>query len=127
MVAACAPIAAASGAMVPGIHRILGTYGGVLLAFTLLLVNWPHRQLVLLLSVLQFIGEIYVVRHYSLALVFMIPVALMMTEFVLPQDPFVLVGDRAPEPTVGAVVARLVVAATRTRGVKMREPLLDET
>lgn len=86
MVAACAPIAAAdaSGAMVRGIHRLIGSSGGVLLAFIRLLVDGPRWQLVLLLSVLQFIGEIYVVRHYSLALVFMTPVASMMTEFVLP-------------------------------------------
>lgn len=31
------------------------------------------------------------------------------------------------ETTVDAVVAMLVVAVTRTRGGKMREPLLDET
>ncbi len=84
MVAAAAPIAAADATRGPvrAVHRTVGTYGGVLLTACLLTVDWSPLQLAVLLAALQFIGEVFVIRHYSVALVFMTPVALLMTEFV---------------------------------------------
>ncbi|GAA1857443.1 FUSC family protein [Brevibacterium marinum] len=124
MVAACAPIAVAdaSGGMVRALHRIIGTYGGVLLTAGLLTVDWPPLGLAILLASLQFVGEVFVISHYSLALVFITPMALMMTEFVAPGPTGVLVADRALETTIGAVVAFLVIlASTRRQRTRARE------
>lgn len=117
MVAACAPIAVAdaSGGMVRSVHRVIGTYGGVLLTAALLLVDWPPLGLAILLASLQFIGEVFVISHYSLALVFITPMALMMTEFVAPGPTGVLIADRALETTIGAAVAFLVILLSTRR------------
>ena len=118
MVAAAAPIAAAdaTAGLTRSVHRIIGTYGGVILTALLLLAPWTPFELVFLLALLQFIGEVFVIRNYSVALVFMTPVALLMTEFVARQPPHVLVMDRAVATTVGAVTAFLVIwFTTRTQ------------
>jgi hypothetical protein len=114
MVAACAPIAAAdaSSALVRAVHRAVGTLGGVVLTGVLLTVSWSPVQLAVLLAVLQFVGEVYVVRHYSTALVFMTPVALLMGQFVSSIPGSVLTRDRAIETLIGAAVAFAVVFAT---------------
>jgi hypothetical protein len=117
MVAAAAPIAAAdaTGGLVRAVHRTVGTYGGVLLTACLLTVAWSPLQLAVLLAALQFVGEVFVIRHYSIALVFMTPVALMMTEFVATKPASVLVTDRAVETTIGAAIAFVVILLTTRR------------
>ncbi|QCB97876.1 FUSC family protein [Arthrobacter sp. PAMC25564] len=133
MVAAAAPIAAADAThgLIRAVHRTLGTYGGVLLTACLLAVNWSPLQLAVLLAVLQFVGEVFVVRHYSIALVWMTPVALMMTEFVAPKPAGVLVTDRAMETTLGAGIAFLVILLTtrqqRRKGPENAAPMPDRT
>ncbi|MGY3567774.1 hypothetical protein ACVWWH_003515 [Sinomonas sp. RB5] len=114
MVAACAPIAAAdaSSALVRAVHRAVGTLGGVVLTGALLSVHWSPLQLAVGLAALQFVGEVYVVRHYSVALVFMTPVALLLGQFVSAVPGEVLTRDRAVETLVGAAVAFGVILAT---------------
>ena len=114
MLAACAPLAAADAASGPkrAAHFILGTYAGVLLSFVLLQVPWTAVQLAVLLAVLQFSGEVYAVRHYGMAMVFLTPVALLMTGFTHRSDAWALTMDRALETTIGALVAVAVIAAT---------------
>ena len=114
MLAACAPLAAADAASGPkrAAHFILGTYAGVLLSALLLQVPWTPVQLAVLLALLQFSGEIYVVRHYGAAMVFLTPVALMMTGFMHGADVWALTLDRALETTIGALAAVAVIAAT---------------
>lgn len=117
MLAACAPIAAASAAHAPlrAAHFIAGTYAGVLLSALLLQPEWTPVQLAVLLTLLQFAGEIYVIRHYALAMVFLTPVALLMTGFVSTQPVWDLTIDRAVETTIGAAVAVVVVLLTTRR------------
>ena len=114
MLAACAPLAAADAAAGPqrAAHFILGTYAGVLLSFLLLQVRWTPAQLAVLLAVLQLSGEIYVIRHYGMAMVFLTPVALLMTGFTDSSDAWALTMDRALETTIGALVSVAVIAAT---------------
>lgn len=114
MLAACAPLAAAdaANARVRAGHFILGTYAGVLLSALLLQPGWTPVQLAVLLTLLQFAGEVYVIRHYALAMVFLTPVALLMTEFISEQPVWELTLDRALEATIGAVVAVAVVLLT---------------
>ncbi|MBP3043039.1 FUSC family protein [Arthrobacter jiangjiafuii] len=114
MLAACAPLAAAdaANARVRAGHFILGTYAGVLLSALLLQPDWTPVQLAVLLTLLQFAGEVYVIRHYALAMVFLTPVALLMTGFISEQPVWELTLDRALEATIGAVVAVAVVLLT---------------
>ncbi|WAP50527.1 FUSC family protein [Arthrobacter sp. ATA002] len=118
MLAACAPIAAADASHAPARagHFILGTYGGVLLSALLLQPDWSPVQLAVLLALLQFGGEVYVIRHYGLAMVFLTPVALLMTGFVSVQPVWELTVDRAVETTIGALVAVAVILLTTGRG-----------
>ncbi|WP_341392965.1 FUSC family protein [Arthrobacter sp. G119Y2] len=126
MLAACAPIAAADAAHAPAraSHFILGTYGGVLLSALLLQPGWSPVQLAVLLALLQFGGEVYVIRHYGLAMVFLTPVALLMTGFVSVQPVWELTVDRAVETTIGALVAVVVILLTTGRGAERVKKLL---
>jgi hypothetical protein len=64
----CMPAAAdATRGLVRAVHRTVGTYGGVLLTVCPLTVDWSPLQLAVLLAALQFIGEVFVIRHYSIA------------------------------------------------------------
>jgi hypothetical protein len=118
MLAACAPIAAADAAHAPARagHFILGTYAGVLLSALLLQADWSPVQLAVLLAALQLGGEVYVIRHYGLAMVFLTPVALLMTGFVSVQPVRDLTVDRAVETTIGALVAVVVILLTTGGG-----------
>ncbi|MCQ1995658.1 FUSC family protein [Arthrobacter sp. zg-Y1171] len=117
MLAACAPIAAvdAAGGVTRAVHFILGTYAGVLVSAVLLQVQWSPVQLAVLLAMLQLCGEIYAVLHYGLAMVFLTPVALLMTGFVATQPVLAVTLDRAVQTTIGALVALAVIAATTRR------------
>ncbi|MCC3264840.1 FUSC family protein [Arthrobacter gengyunqii] len=117
MLAACAPIAAADAARtrLRAVHFLLGTYAGVLLSALLLQPDWTPVQLAILLTLLQFAGEVYVIRHYALAMVFLTPVALLMTGFLSSQPVGELTLDRAVETTIGAAVAVVVVLLTTRR------------
>ena len=128
MVAAAAPISAvgASGGLIRAVYRIIGTYAGVLLTAALLTIQWPPLGLAFLIAALQFAGEVFVISHYSIALVFMTPVALMMTEFVAPGPTGTLVADRALETTIGAVIAFFVILLT-TRKQRAQERSLRQT
>lgn len=120
MLAACAPIAAADAARAPlrAGHFILGTYAGVLLSALLLQPDWTPVQLAVLLALLQFGGEMYVIRNYGLAMVFLTPVALLMTGFVSTQSVWDLTVDRAVETTIGALVAVVVILLTTGKGAE---------
>lgn len=127
MLAATAPIAAAGlgGALAKAAHSIVGTYVGVGLSAVLLGVDWSPVQLALLLAVLLFASEVFVIRHQSLALVFLTPVALMLTAFVVSTPAQQLIRDRAWDTTLGAAVAVAVISASapitsRLRAVRSR-------
>lgn len=117
MLAACAPIAAAdtSRGLRRAAHFIAGTYAGVLLSAVLLQQHWTAVQLAVLLSALQLLGEIYVIRHYGLSMVFLTPVALLMTGFIGEQPVAGLALDRVVETTIGALVALAVLLLTTRR------------
>jgi hypothetical protein len=114
MLAATAPIAAVglARAVNRAIHIVVGTYVGVALSAVLLMVDWTPLGLVLLLAVLQFANEFYAVRHYSLALVFLTPVALLMTGLVVATPVHQLVYDRVVETTIGAALALFLLLVT---------------
>ena len=108
-----------------GIHRIVGTFLGLAVtAVVLVPAPWSlaaliatHQVLVLaiLVIVFQFTTELFMARHYGLAMVSFTPVILLVAQLAAPIDPALLILERGVETFVGAAVGILVVVAVRTR------------
>jgi Fusaric acid resistance protein-like len=115
MAAAAVPLAGAdfAGRIQRGVHRILGTFAGLVVAASVFFVGLPGWQLALLVILFQFPTELFMTRHYGLALVFFTPLILIMTQLANPADPAALLRDRAVETFLGAVVGILVVLLVR--------------
>jgi len=113
-----------------GIHRIVGTLGGLVVVAAVLfpwpgspLLAFPGQQaavLVCLVIVLQFSTELFMTRHYGLAMVSFTPVILLVGQLAAPADPGVLVTERAVETLVGAAVGIAVVVLIRRRRPAVR-------
>ncbi|WP_286166870.1 FUSC family protein [Arthrobacter sp. AQ5-05] len=115
MAAGAVPLAAETlGArIVRGIHRVLGTLAGVGVTALILLPQPPIMVLGLAVVVLQFPSELFMTRHYGLALVFFTPLILVMTYLASPMDPGILMVDRAVETVIGATAGVLVAVCIR--------------
>lgn len=111
MVAAVVPISAPQrrARVQRGVQRMVGTIGGVVV--TAFLLSFPAEpwQLVVWIILLQFLAELYVGCNYSLALLFITPIALLMTQIGNPTEPGPLLLARAVETVIGAVVGLAVV------------------
>ncbi|WP_229785477.1 FUSC family protein [Paenarthrobacter histidinolovorans] len=136
MAAAAVPLA---GADLPsrvhrGIHRIVGTFLGLVVVAVVLfpgplspLQYFPGQTAVVLavvVMVFQFPTELFMARHYGWAMVFFTPVVLLIAQLAAPMDPGVLVMERAIETFVGAVVGiavAVLVRAPRAKGVAAKE------
>ncbi|MUN64533.1 FUSC family protein [Kocuria sediminis] len=116
MVAAAAPIAAPDlGARVQrGVHRMVGTLGGVGVTAAVLSVPLQQWHIVALVILFQFLAELFVGRNYALALLFITPLALLMTQLAAPGAPGHLLQARAVETVIGALCGLAVVLLTRT-------------
>jgi hypothetical protein len=125
MAAAAVPLAGADlpSSVHRGLHRMMGTFLGlVLVAVVLLPVPWAPLRLfpgaeaaVLALLVIgfQFTTELFMTRHYGLAMVSFTPVILLMTQLAAPADPYLLITERAVETVVGAVIGIVVIVLIR--------------
>jgi hypothetical protein len=130
MAAAAVPLAGADlpSSVRRGIHRIVGTFFGLAVTAVVLLPGpWPtveilavHHVAVLavLVIVFQFTTELFMARHYGLAMVSFTPVILLMTQLAAPIDPAVLILERGVETLVGALVGILVVLLVRRARVQ---------
>jgi len=111
MVASVAPITPPhrTARIQRGLHRIIGTLGGVVV--TAFLLSFPAEpwQLVVWVILLQFLAEVYVGRNYSMALLFITPLALLMTQISSPHPVPELLTSRAVETVIGALVGLGVV------------------
>ena len=127
MAAAAVPLAGADlpSSVYRGIHRIVGTLLG-LVVVAAVLFPWPGSPLLAfpgqeaavlacLVIVLQFSTELFMTRHYGLAMVSFTPVILLIGQLAAPADPRVLVTERAVETLLGAAVGILVVVLIRRR------------
>lgn len=115
MAAGAVPLAAETlGARIQrGIHRVFGTLVGVGLTALILLPEPSAMVLGLLVVALQFPSELFMARHYGLALVFFTPLVLVMTYLAAPTDPGILMVDRAVETAIGAAAGVLVAVCIR--------------
>lgn len=146
MAAAAVPLAGADlpSSVRRGIHRIVGTFVG--LGVTAVVIwpepwslaalweRWPvpfedHPAvlLALLVIVFQFTTELFMTRHYGLAMVSFTPVMLLVSQLSAPIDPGVLILERGVETLVGALMGIAVVVAVRRSGSRTFTGLLGGT
>jgi hypothetical protein len=85
-------------------HRMVGTFLGVGIAAVILFLAPPVLLTIAILCVLQMCAELFVVRNYGLALIFVTPLALVMVALAHPLDPSALLRDRLVETAIGVAV-----------------------
>lgn len=107
MVAAAAPLAAPTTThqVLRGLHRIIGTFGGLGIAAVCLLFLPQGLPVVLGIIVFQAGAELFVVRNYTLGLLSITPLALLMGHLVHPQPVAGVLVDRAVETVIGVLVS----------------------
>jgi hypothetical protein len=122
MVSATAALGAAdvTGRIVRAGQRVLGTLIGVALAAALLSVTAAPAALIVLVVLLQAGAELFVGRNYGVTMVFVTPLALIMSQLAHPSLSAALFSDRALETLLGAAVGigvavANVLVATRRR------------
>lgn len=93
-----------------GAHRIIGTALGI--ASTAFILSFPAQpwQLVVWVIILQFLAEMYVLRNYALALLFITPLALTMVQLGHPQPVGPMLQARVLETIIGVAVGVAMVA-----------------
>jgi uncharacterized membrane protein YccC len=126
MTAAAVPLAIVTAGEPPDLaavldraaHRIAGTFVGLLVTAAVLLPEPPTALLAVVAMVLLFPTELFMARHYGLALGFFTPLIMVMTELAAPSDPVDLLLARGLDTLIGVTVG--VAAAALVRG---RAPL----
>lgn len=115
MAAAAVPLAASSrqDRVHRGIHRVVGTFAGVLLTAAILLPNFGDTTMAVLIMILLFPTELFMTRHYGLALMFFTPVILLMSQLANPISRHTLVLDRGLDTLLGASVGIAVAILVR--------------
>lgn len=98
------------------VQRTLGTMAGLMLALGVLAAHPEPVVLVLVIVLLEFLLEYVVARNYGLGVVFLTPLALLLTDLAAPSPTGDLVQDRALSSLLGvgiALVCALVVVHDR--------------
>jgi uncharacterized membrane protein YccC len=115
MAGAAVPLAASDrkSRILRGVHRVIGTLAGILLTALILLPPFDRTTLTVLLMVLLFPTELFMMRHYGLALMFFTPAILLMSQLAYPISRHVLVTDRVIETLVGASIGMAVAILVR--------------
>ena len=101
-----------------GVHRVVGTTLGIVT--TAFLLSFPAEpwQLIVWIVVLQFLAEMYVMRNYALALLFITPLALLMVQLGHPQPAGPMLQARVLETAIGVVVGVAMVLGRRWRTLR---------
>lgn len=86
------------------VQRALGTTAGLLIAFGVLAAGPTARTLILVIVVLEFLLEYVVARNYGLGIVFLTPLALLLSDLAAPEPAGALVLDRAAGSAIGIAV-----------------------
>nr|WP_231126306.1 FUSC family protein [Motilibacter aurantiacus] len=95
----------AAAAVARGVQRSIGTAVGVVGAGLLLAVEPGPAATVASIVVLQLLAELYVARNYALAMLFITPLSLLLTEVGRHTGTGQLVRDRLLDTLLGAGVA----------------------
>lgn len=124
MVAAVVPLAAQDlqTKVKRAFHRIIGTLGGLVLAYAILLVPLPVPAQILMVGVLQLVAELFVARNYAVALLFITPLALLMGQLAHPSPIPPVVYQRGAETIIGSVVGLALVYASHALAARASTP-----
>jgi hypothetical protein len=95
------------------LHRVLGTYGGVVIAVVVLSLDPSAWWIVVVAFLGQFGAEIFVARNYAVTLLFLTPLALSVSWLSLPEAPTELALDRIVQTTLGAAISVLLLLVGR--------------
>ncbi|WP_169253677.1 FUSC family protein [Brevibacterium sp. 'Marine'] len=111
MASAAVPLAAAElpGRISRGVHRVLGTFSGLILTALILWADPSALWLAIPVILLQFPTEFLMIRNYGFALTFFTPMILLMTQLANPIPRSTLLIDRGIETLLGAVIGITVV------------------
>jgi hypothetical protein len=92
-----------------GIHRIAGTFVGMGVTWLLLQMDMTPLIICVSILILQFIIEMLVVRHYGLAVIFITPMTVLLSEIAGASsiDPTQLVSLRVLDITIGSCIGIL--------------------
>jgi len=117
MVSAVVPLVAPDFGhqVVRGLHRVVGTLAGLVVAGALLALELEGLAVILVVAALQAVAELLVGRNYALALVFITPLALLMVHLAVPTPTSDLLADRGIETVIGVGAGLLVGYLTRVR------------
>src|SRR3954469_1928809 len=92
-------------------QRVLGTFLGVAVFALLVVIQSNDFWFVAIVALLQFAIEVVVGRNYGLALIFITPLALIISSAVGADVPFALAGERIVDTFLGAGIAMAVLWA----------------
>ncbi len=126
MAAAAVPLAAidpgrpsnreVSGALARSAHRIVGTLAGLMFTGALLALGLPPVAVGALVEALLFPTELFMARHYALAIGFFTPLVMLMTELADPTEPFTLMLYRGLDTAMGVAAGVPAAALVGRRG-----------
>lgn len=91
-------------------HRVAGTLAGLVVSAAVLLPGPRPEVLAVVVMALLFPTELFLSRHYGLALGFFTPLIMIMTELAVPADPSGMLLARGVDTLIG-VVAGVAAAA----------------
>jgi len=117
MVSAVVPLVAVDfrHQVVRGLHRVVGTFAGLVVAGALLALDLGGLAVILVVALLQAVAELLVGRNYALALVAITPLALLMVHLAAPVPTSELLTDRGIETVIGVAAGIAVGYVTRVR------------
>lgn len=109
MVAAAAVLAAptTSARVVRGAHRMVGTILGVVITAFFISMNPDPWHIAVLVVVAQFVTELFVMRNYGIAAIFVTPLALFMVHLAHPFTSYELLTTRMFETILGAIIGMI--------------------
>jgi len=96
-------------------HRVAGTCAGLLVTAMVLAAGLSPSILAALMVALLFPTELFMVRHYAVAIGFFTPLIMLMCELTAPTDPLTLVSYRGLDTVIGVVAGVAVAIAVRGR------------
>ncbi|WP_336791390.1 FUSC family protein [Gordonia malaquae] len=135
MAAAAVPLAAIDGTrpgdattravLVRAGHRTLGTFAGLLIAAVLLAFEPGAAVVVAVAVLLLWPTELFMSRHYAVAIGFFTPLIMLMTELTAPAPPLEMLTLRGVDTligvAVGVAVAVMIPAGTGRRKATGRD------
>ncbi|BAX96275.1 hypothetical protein MSTE_00940 [Mycobacteroides stephanolepidis] len=106
------------GVLVRATHRTMGTVAGLVLTGVLMTLGLPPVAVGALVIALLFPTELFMARHYALAVGFFTPLVMLMTELADPTDPFTLILYRGLDTAIGVTAGVAAAVLVGRRGAK---------